>query len=108
MPPLVPGPTDEAGPEWTLAVASAYFEAGGLPISEARLAVIVKALRDQSGRTRLNPAGRSPSGERGGVGKATYHARELMELHRDLARWLTPPLAPQTTPRARRLLTRRG
>jgi hypothetical protein len=85
-----PAPADP-GPEWTLAVASAYFAAGGLPVSEDHLAALVKAVRALSGGAHLAPAGRAPSGQQGGVGKATYRARELMELHRDLARWITPP-----------------
>jgi hypothetical protein len=79
-PPVAPPP-----PAWTIDQACDYFAAAGLPIpgGPRRLAAII-------GRRALawQPVGETPSGERGGRGKALYPARDFQLLHRDLADWL--------------------
>ena len=100
MPPPEPPQSGQEGPAWTLADAASVFDRAGLPVSEPHLAAIVKAVRDASGGRVLRPVGRAPSGERGGVGKATYSARELQELHRDLARWIAAIPDPAAAPEA--------
>jgi hypothetical protein len=98
-------PADE--PVWTVDQAAAYFAAGGVPIGPRHLAAIIRdiraAARAAGADDRLVPAGETPSGELGGRGKALYRVSELMELHRDLARWVAAvpdpgPGGDQATP----------
>jgi hypothetical protein len=80
------------GPLWTVSEACEVFARGGLPVDPAVFEAIIGLLRKtDGGRARLAPAGAAKSGERGGRGKALYPARVLMELHRDLVPWVTPP-----------------
>lgn len=85
-----PGPD----PAWTIAAACAYFTEGGLPMDEDTLGTIIAKLRKQSGGVYWNPVGRAPSqGPEGGVGKALYLVKDLMEIHAALAPWLVPPFS---------------
>ena len=83
-------PGDE--PAWTLDQACDYFAAGGVPIGPRHLAAIIRdiraAARAAGAADPLVPVGETRSGELGGRGKALYRVSELMELHRDLARWV--------------------
>jgi hypothetical protein len=79
-----PPPPD---PLWTLEEASTWFAQGGVPISPARLRLIIRGLREP-GNIWWKPAGRAPSGPGGGVGQAKYPVRDLMLLHSSLSRWL--------------------
>lgn len=86
------------GPQlaWTVEQACEVFARGGLPVEPARLEGIIRELRKTpGGAVRLKPVGAMPVGERGGRGKALYPARVLMELHRDIAPWVTDPAAGQ-------------
>lgn len=70
---------------WTAEQASQYFERAGLPIDAGPLLAILKALK-------VPRAGRTPSGEKGGRGKALYSTAVVQRLHRDLTDggWITP------------------
>lgn len=64
---------------WTIGEALAQFAQQGMPVDPARFRLAVRAAR-------LHPAGRRPSGPRGGRGEAVYPIGELQRLHDAL--WL--------------------
>ncbi len=73
---------------WTVSDALGQFDAAGMPVDRAGFRAVVRAAR-RTGR--LKPLGETRSGERGGRGQILYPIAELQLMHKDLARWLTPP-----------------
>ena len=73
---------------WTVSDALGQFDAAGMPVDRAGFRAVVRAAR-RTGN--LKPLGETRSGERGGRGQILYPIAELQLMHKDLARWLTPP-----------------
>ena len=61
-------------PLWTIDDAAAVFTRQGQPVEPWRLRLIIRAVS-------LQPCARTPSGERGGRGKAMYPAGALQRMH---------------------------
>ena len=61
-------------PLWTISEAIAYFTEAGAPMEAWRLRKLIHA-------TGLTPAGRGPSGPKGGRGESLYDAGALQRIH---------------------------